>query len=154
MTTTTSRILFSGIMAYLCLGSPLSADYTEAEDEVCSQELFVAFFPPAFVSETLTTFQIPQEKHEAIIRELADQELDVIPLVEMKAAAMNPNPLNQPDQQDIVIGLFEEVVVDVFTNVLTDNGVSDQQVIHEMLEDIHRQKAERFRQCMNQSFGE
>lgn len=148
------RLLLLGVLACTCLSHPIMADEIKYEDDECAQELFVAFFPKPFVAQTLAKFNVPEQNRAAIINELADQELDVIPLVEKIAATMSPNPLSQPDQQDVVIQLFEEVVFNIFTNVLTSNGIQDQQIIAEMLEDIHQQKAERFRKCMNQSFGD
>lgn len=123
-----------------------------AANESCqsdtSMELFIAFFPRPFVADTLEKFNVPSEKRAAIQEQLTHHELDIISIVEAKAAKMNPNPLNQPDQQEQVIQLFDDAVSQVFTQVLEKNGVSDQEKIMEMLEDIHRQKAERFRRCM------
>lgn len=121
-------------------------------DESCqsdtSMELFISFFPGPFVSATLEKFNVPEDKHSAIQEQLTHHELDIISIVEAKAAKMTPNPLNQPDQQEQVIQLFDDAVSQVFTQVLEKNGVSDHEKIMEMLEDIHRQKAERFRRCM------
>lgn len=132
----------------LSLIAPLPSQAAEPSCEApCPMELFVAFFPPPFVRTTLAKFGVPQGKRLDIQQQLTHHELDINSIVEAKAAKMNPNPLNQPDQQEIVVKLFDDAVLQVFTQVMNDNGITDDNQIAEMLADIHRQKAERFKQC-------
>lgn len=114
----------------------------------CTMELFIAFFPPPFVGETLEAFQIDSDKRLTIIQQLSHHELDINSIVDSKAAKMTPNPLNQPDRQEDVIKLFDEAVLQVFTQVMNDNGITDKDQIAKMLEQIQKRKADHFRTCM------
>jgi hypothetical protein len=129
---------------------PLAADDESgpACDASCPVDLFITFFPEPFVKLTLEKFAVPLDQRVAIQKELLNHELDINSIVESKAAKMTPNPLNQPDRQDDVVRLYDEAVLQVFTKVMNDNGITDDQQIAKMLEDINRQKAERFKRCM------
>lgn len=140
--------LLTFALALVGVGALNAANESDAID--CSRDLFVAFFPGPFVKNTLEKFEVPQDKRAAIQEQLSHHELDIVSIVEAKASKMNPNPLNQPGHEVEVVQLFEEAVMQTFTQVMVKNGIEDQEIIMEMLEDIHRQKAERFRKCMSE----
>lgn len=125
------------ILTLLC---PLTASSS-------NRDLFTAFYPAPIVAKTLETFQVPTDTRPAIIDQLTTHELDVIYSVEQIAEAKEPNPLQTGDQS-AVVELFNHAVLQVFTDVLKSNGVTDEEEIHAMLSDIHRQKTDRFRTCM------
>lgn len=137
---------------FMCAFSLLASIPLTAEDDPscaapCPMELFVAFFPEPFVRATLVKFDVPVEKRLDIQKQLTHHELDINSIVEAKAAKMTPNPLNQPDQQEEVIKLFDDAVLQVFRQVMNDNGITDEDQIVKMLDDIHKQKADRFKSC-------
>lgn len=126
----------------------------------CSKELLVAYFPENFVKETLKKFNVPQDKWNAIVQDLSGKEREIVKLVEEKAAKMNPNPLKDtqqrkdPQQHQAAVNLFKETLMSVFSQTLKKNGVTDDKKIEEMLNDIQKQKAIRFAQCMEKHKSE
>lgn len=127
-------------------GSPLAAA-NSALDE-CSKELLLAYFPEVFVTETLKKFNVPEDKWDSIKKELANKDKDVVKTVEEKASQMDPNPLKDPLQRQAAVKIFRETLLQIFGDALRANGIDDQRQIQSMLEDIQKQKARRFAECM------
>lgn len=132
-----------------CASLPLMAN-TEAvaTPEECSKEMVLAYFPAPFVKETLKKFGVPEDKAEAISTTLASKDGQIIQMVEEKAAAMETNPLRDPQARQAAVKLFRDTLFQVFASVVKENGITDEQKIQQMLDDIQRQKAERFAKCM------
>lgn len=126
---------------------PISIHAVVEENE-CSKEILLAYFPKVFVDQTLARFNVPRDKWEDIDRELAEKDKDIIKVVEAKAETMNPNPLKDPQQRQAAVKLFRETLFDAFASVMKKNGVSDDKQIQSMLDDIQQQKAKRFAKCM------
>ena len=61
---------------------------------------------------------------------------------------MNPNPLKDAQQRQAAVKLFRETLIDLFSSTMKANGISNDQQIQEMLNDIQQQKAKRFAMCM------
>lgn len=120
----------------------------------CSKELLLSYFPEMFVGETLKRFNVPEDQWEGIKRDLASKDKDIIKLVEAKAQNMNPNPLKDPQERKAAIELFKGTLLQVFSDVMKEHGVTDDKQIQEMLTDIQQRKAERFTKCMQKSKGE
>lgn len=132
------------LLAFLaCLGVATAADE-------CSKELLLDYFPKQFVTETLKKYNVPQDKWDAITSALATKDKDVVKLVEDKASKLTPNPLKDrdPQQRQIAVKLFRETLLQVFSDALQANGITDQQQLQTMLDDIQQQKARNFAQCM------
>lgn len=129
--------------------SPGEESTANAPDS-CSKELLLSYFPEVFVTQTLIKFNVPQEKHAAIVKSLSNKDKDVVKQVEEKASAMNPNPLKDrdPSQRQVAIKIFRETLLQVFGDTMRDNGVSDTTKIQSMLDDIQQQKAKNFASCM------
>lgn len=117
----------------------------------CSKELLLAYFPEVFVGETLQKFDVPQDEWSEIQRSLAHQGNHVIKLVEEKAQKMNPNPLKDPQDRKVAIALFKETLLQIFSEVMKEHGITDEEKIQAMLTDIQRRKATRFTKCMQKS---
>lgn len=139
--------IFTCILSISAL-NPLVAEKDPTCEAACPMEWFIAFFPEPFVKATLDKFNIPEEKRAAIAKELTHHELDINSIVESKAVKMDPNPLNHADQQEVVVRLYDDAVLQVFTKVMNDNGITDHDQITLMLDDIYKQKTERFKRCM------
>lgn len=114
----------------------------------CSKELLLAYFPEPFVKETLKKFNVPEDKWDAIKSALANKDKEVIKIVEEKAAQMDPNPLKDPQARQAAVKLFRETLLQVFSDVLKANGITDEKQIQAMLDDVQQQKAQRFAKCM------
>lgn len=117
----------------------------------CSKELLLSYFPEPFVKETLRKNQIPEDKWNAIIEDLASNDKNVITKVESRANSMNPNPLKSPEYREQAITIFRETLLEIFTEAMNKNGVTDKEQIQSMLDEVQRLKAKRFAQCMEKT---
>lgn len=117
----------------------------------CSKELLLSYFPEQFVNESLKKFNVPQDQWAAINKELANKNDNVIKTVEEKASKMDPNPLKDPSQRQAAVKIFRETLLEIFSGVLKQHGVNDDQKIAQILDDVQHQKAVRFAQCMEKN---
>lgn len=124
-----------------------------AQEDDCSQEILLAYFPGVFVKETLKRYNVPQDKWDPIIKVLAERDKQIIKIVEAKASKMDPNPLKDPQQRQAAVKIFRETLTENFSSVMKANGVNDEKQIQAMLDDIQQQKAKRFASCMQQQHG-
>ena len=108
----------------------------------------VVLFPAPIVNETLKRFNVPQDKWAGITKSLSNKDKEVVKIVEGKAAGMNPNPLKDPQQRQGAVKLFRETLLQVFTDALKENGLTDTDKFQAMLDDIQQQKAKKFAMCM------
>jgi len=138
--------LFLGLSTMVIAPSISAAAPVEAD--VCSKELLLSYFPEPIVTETLKKFKVPEDKWTGINKSLTASDKEVVKLVEQKAAAMDPNPLKDPQQRQAAVKLFREVLLQVFSEALKNNGVEDSSNFQAMLDDIQQQKAKKFGMCM------
>lgn len=112
------------------------------------QDEMMSYFPKKFVAQTLEKYKVPQGQRLAIQNSLAEKDMEVISLVEEKAAKMDPNPLKDPKLRQEAVKIFRDSLYEVFSKVMQAHGVTDKDELHAMLDDIQRQKAEYFAQTM------
>lgn len=135
----------------LCLSSAVFANDVPVEKGAvneCSRELLLTYFPDPFVKETLKTFNVPEDKWEKIQKALASKDKEVIQLVEKKAADMDPNPLKDPGSRQAAVKLFRTTLFQLFSDVMQENGITDEKQVQAMLDSIQLQKAQRFAKCI------
>ena len=152
----TGKWLLLTTVAALCgFASPstLSAIDSTAQDE-CVRELLLSYFPEPIVSDTLKKFNVPQDKWVAIQQALSVKDKEIVKLVEQKASTMNPNPLKDPKERQAAVKLFRDTLLEVFSNALKDNGITDTSKFQAMLDDIQQQKAKKFAMCMEKHKAE
>lgn len=145
----TLKILAGTVLAGSPFILPIQAAAANPVEE-CSKELLLSYFPESFVRETLKKFNVPQDKWDAIVKELNEKDKEVVKIVEDKASKVTPNPLKDPSQRQAAVKIFRETLTDVFSTTLKKNGVTDDNQIQQMLDDVQQQKAKRFAQCMEQ----
>lgn len=150
MNTLSKQFSILALVCFFFSGTTLNALEEQLQEDECSQEILLSYFPEVFVKETLTKNNIPREKWDAINRDLASRDKEIIKIVESKAAKMNPNPLKDPQQRQMAVKLFRDTLVENFSAVMKSNGINDDKQIQVMLEDIQQQKAKRFARCMQQ----
>lgn len=131
----------------VCIGS-ITLLAAENQD-LCTEERLLSYFPKDFVMMTLNKYQIPKDRWDGINRDLAEKDFEIISIVEEKASRLTPNPLRDPKERHVAVKIFRETLQESFSSVMNMHGVSDQNQIHAMLDDIQRQKAELFAQCMD-----
>lgn len=136
------------VPANICAEAP--ATISAQQDDECSQEILLAYFPGVFVKETLSKYNVPKEKWDAINKDLAVRDKQIIKIVEEKASKMSSNPLKDPQQRQAAVKIFRETLSENFAAVMKANGINDDKQIHAMLDDIQQQKAKRFARCMQQ----
>jgi len=139
------QILALFLMSSLCLGAALHADEASTE---CSKEMLLSYFPAPFVKETLKNHQVPQDKWDAIIKDLDANDKSVIKKVESRAEAMNPNPLKSREHREEAISIFRETLLEIFTETMNKNGITDKEEIQAMLDEVQHLKAKRFAECL------
>ncbi len=122
----------------------------QAQPDECTKELLLAYFPANYVTATLKKFNVPEDKWSAVIADLAAQDKDVLKRVNEKASKLSPNPFNDrdPAQRQIVVKLFRETLLQILGDALKKQGITDENQIKAMSNDIQQQKAENFKQCM------
>jgi hypothetical protein len=142
-------LLLSTIAAVCGFVSPtsLSAIDNTAQDE-CVRELLLSYFPEPIVNETLKKFNVPQDKWPAIVKALGQKDKEVVKLVEEKAAKMTPNPLKDAKERQAAVKLFRDTLLEVFSDSMKANGMTDTSQFQAMLDDIQQQKAKKFAMCM------
>lgn len=141
----------AGFFAAACvLVAPCGAVAIEsAGTEECAKDYLLSYFPAPIVKETLKQFNIPQDKWDGIIKSLGNKDKEVVKIVEQKASQMNPNPLKDPQQRQAAVKLFRETLMQVFTDALKENNLTDTSKFQAMLDDIQQQKAKKFAMCMD-----
>lgn len=140
-------------LAAVLIATSASMPAIGAEQTVdeCSRELLLTYFPEPFVKETLKTYNVPEDKWDAIQKSLANKDKDVIQIVEKKAAEMDPNPLKDPQARLAAVKLFRSTLLQLFSEVMQANGITDEKQIQAMLDGIQLQKAQRFAKCMQKT---
>lgn len=137
------------------LGVPLHAEpIQETGPNECLKNVLLSYFPEPFVKEVLKRNQIPEDKWNPIIEELASNDKNVIAKVEARASALNPNPLKSPEYREQAITVFRETLLEIFTSVMNKNGITDKEQIQSMLDEMQRLKAKRFAKCMEKTHSE
>jgi hypothetical protein len=154
--------LFAGL-SFVAMPTVISADEATApapapapsalKVEDCSKELLLAYFPQEFVNQTLKKFNVPQDKWATITKSLNEKDKEVLKIVEEKASKLDPNPLKDPQQRHMAVKIFRETLLQLFSDVMKANDISDEKQIQSMLDDVQQQKAKRFAQCMKEHRG-
>lgn len=145
---------FLALISAMAWGGPAlyaDSEATNTSALECSKELLLSYFPQPFVRETLKKNQIPEDKWDAIVQELSEKDKTVIAKVEARAGEMNPNPLKSPEYREQAITIFKETLLEIFTQVMNNNGITDNEQIHTMLDEVQHLKAKRFAKCLEQT---
>jgi hypothetical protein len=134
-------------LSVIAMPMTVSAVAPAGMDE-CARELLLSYFPEQFVNETLERYNVPRDKWASINQALSAQDKEIIRMVEERASQISPNPLKDPQQRQAAVKLFRETLLKVFSDAMRANGVTNEQDYQAMLDDIQKQKAKKFAQCM------
>lgn len=140
--------LLVGACAFITTVNAIDQTSTTTGNSECSKEALHAYFPEVFVRETFTKFNIPRDKWDSIIKNLNEKDKSVIKIVEEKTSKMDPNPLKDPQQRQVVVKMLRETLMEIFSNELKANGINDDKQITAMLDDIQQQKVKRIAMCI------
>lgn len=123
--------------------------FAQEEVDVCTHKMLLSHFPQPFVENTLKKFDVPQDKWNAILENLAEKDQEVVSAVEAEAAKQDPNPLRDPRYRQKAIRIFRSVVERLFVEAMQEGGVTDSGKIRLMLTDVLEQKAEQYSICVD-----
>ncbi len=119
----------------------------DSSSEECSQEALVTNFPPTLLQETLQQFNIPQDQWAAIRQELSAKDKAFVKNLEEKASRMEQNPFLDPQERQAAVKLFRDTLYESFSEVMKAHGITDETLVHAMLDDIQQKKAKAFARC-------
>jgi len=114
----------------------------------CTKEELMTFFPQQVVESVLLKAHLSKEQAEAISKELAQKDRELAKLVEEKAAKVDPNPFKDLSQRDLAIRIYRETLYEVFAKVLKSHGVTNEDQIQTLLDEMQAAKSELFIECI------
>jgi hypothetical protein len=122
---------------------------SSVDTSLCTKEVLMTFFPQPVVKAILIRHGISESEANKIAKELSSKDPQVIKLVESKASAMDPNPLNDVNQRDTAVRIFSDTLYEVFSNVLKAHNVeASDNDIQTILDDTKEVKGKLFVECI------
>lgn len=123
-----ARWLLGLFLASIFLSYVLNAQLYIAE-KPCFKELQTEFFRPDLVMQALSLQGVYENQWTLIAQKLKDRSRDVPKLLQEKATRLEltgqRNPLLNPFQPAATDQLLNEILMDIFTNVLKESNVTD-----------------------------
>lgn len=127
--------------------------YSFNDEPACFRELQRSFFSYQLVDQALSLHNITQSRWEPIRKSL-DGKSTLIPLIlRQKASQLVRDPLEYPFQVEIAENLLQEVLFEVFREVMFENGVVSESDIGEMFMYIGMHQNLRWLKCLKADFG-
>ncbi len=114
----------------------------------CTKEELMTFFPKQILQSILIQAQLPKDKADKIAEELSQKDKEFTKIVEEKAAKVQPNPFQDLSQRDLAIRIYRETLYEVFAKVLKANGVTNEDQIQTLLDEMQNEKSKRFIECI------
>jgi len=116
----------------------------------CFKDLQVNFFNENVVYQALSLYRIPQGLWAPISQNLKIRSNQVPERMRKITAAMVPNPLNYPMQNEIASKLLKQVLLDVFYETMTKYQVNERPTADFVFDYIFTQQLPKMINC----FGE
>ncbi len=144
-----SRLCCFTVMSLTCLATLCAETETVPSSAVkCTKEELMTFFPKPVVKEVLTKAHLSQDQVNEIAQELSYKDSELVKLVEEKAAKIEPNPFKDLSQRDLAIKIYRETLYEVFAKVLKAHGVTNEDQIQTLLDDMQESKSKLFIDCI------
>jgi len=134
----------SFFISFLCLCGHLSAQ------DPCSEEFQKNPFPPDVVNQVLEQFRVSPSEWVGINRALERQVALSEVRVQQRAAKLERNPFNPPQQKVVIGKLYREVLIEGFGFVMRQHGIKKTRQIYDMFDAIQDEKAERIWECLRE----
>lgn len=139
-------------LALVCIAPSsllLSADTkpTLDREKDCGDEVLRSFFPKEFVDQVLQKHNVPKDKWDAIDKDLAQADKEVFKSIEAKNKELASDLRQDADARRQFIDYFRTTLTKSFGDVLKKYGITDENQIEEMLEEIQQLKLDRFEAC-------
>jgi hypothetical protein len=138
------------ISMFSCL-TLLHAETTEtllSNSMKCTKEELMTFFPQQIVESILIKAKLPKEQATLIAEELSKKDRELAKIVEDKAAKLEPNPFKDLSQRDLAIKIYRETLYEVFAKVLKSHGVTNEDQIQSLLDEMQAEKSKLFIECI------
>lgn len=147
------------ILSCLCCATTLSLAYFAAlhgeTTEVvlsnsmkCTKEELMRFFPEQVVQSILVKANIPKDQADAIATELAQKDKELAKIVEEKSSKIEPHPFKNLSQRDLAIRIYRETLYEVFAGVLKRHGVTNDDQIQSLLDELQEARSKLFIECI------
>ena len=145
-----SCLCCTAVISMTCL-TTLEAETTEtllSNSMKCTKEELMIFFPRQIVESILIKAKLPKEQASSIAEELSQKDQELAKIVENKAANLNPNPFKDLSQRDLAIKIYRETLYEVFAKVLKSHGVTNEDQIQTLLDEMQSAKSKLFIECI------
>ncbi len=147
-----SYLCCTTVISMLCVTN-LNAETEEtllATPKACTKEELMTFFPQQVVQYVLKKAHIPQEQASGIAADLSQKDRELAKIVEEKAAKLDPNPFKDLSQRDLAIKIYRETLYEVFAQVLKSHGITNEDQIQTLLDEMQAAKSKLFIECIRQ----
>jgi hypothetical protein len=145
-----SRLCCTTVISMCCLTS-LKAETTEtllSNSMKCTKEELMIHFPQQIVESILIKAKFSKEQATSIAAELSHKDQEWAKIVEDKAAKLDPNPFKDLSQRDLAIKIYRETLYEVFAKVLKSHGVTNDDQIQTLLDEVQSAKSKLFIECI------
>ncbi|WP_154017832.1 hypothetical protein [Candidatus Protochlamydia phocaeensis] len=119
----------------------------------CSKTELMTYFPKPLVKNILIKADLSQNQADSISEELAHKSQELEKIVSEKAAKLDPNPFKDLSQRDIAIKIYRETLYEVFAKVLKAHGITDDDRIQTLLDQVQIAKSKMFIDCIRKEQG-
>ncbi len=122
----------------------------------CLQDLEVNFFNPKLVSEALSLYSVDMNIWPLVNQELKRRSSGIPSKMKQRSDKMSPSPLDYPFQPLVVGEMLRQILLEIFTSVMSDFRLSSGIVtsddsIREMFGYIRRQQKARIEACLGEN---
>ena len=114
----------------------------------CTKEELMRFFPEQVVQSILTKANLSKEQADVIAKELSQKDKELAKLVEEKSAKIDPNPFKDLSQRELAIKIYRETLYEVFAKVLKAHGITNQDQIQNLLDELQDARSKLFIECI------
>jgi hypothetical protein len=145
-----SYLCCTTVISVFCL-TTLNAETTEvvlSNSMKCTKEELMTFFPQQVVQSVLVKAQLPKDQAASIAEELSHKDRELAKIVEEKAAKLDPNPFKDLSQRDLAIKIYRETLYEIFAKVLKSHGVTNEDQIQTLLDEMQAAKSKLFIECI------
>lgn len=134
-----------------CSSTMLQGETTEvvlSNSMKCTKEELMRFFPEQIVQSVLVKSNIPKEKADVIAKTLSEKDRELAKIIEEKSANVGKNSSKNLSQRDLANKIYRETLYEVFAKVLKDNGITNDDQIQTLLEELGEARSKLFIECI------
>jgi hypothetical protein len=114
----------------------------------CTKEELMKFFPEQIVRSILIKAGIPKDQAEQIAQELSLKDQEILKIQEEKVAKLGHNFSHNLSQRDLAQKIYRETLFEIFANVLRAHGVTDENQIQSLLDQLQDARSNLFIECI------